>query len=61
MEEEIIIIIDPVEPVNGPLAAGSAWSVKFVCNGALSRQALRTAKRAIKAKLAEMGDVADED
>ena len=60
MEEEIIIIIDPA---HSPAlkSADTGWSVKFVCNGTLSRKALRAAQRAINAKLAEMGPAVDED
>jgi hypothetical protein len=63
VEEEIIIIIDPppIDP-NGRRAGNEGYSVRFVSNGPISREALRAAKRAIRARLNSMGDAdADEE
>ena len=60
MDDEIIVVITPppLEPLTGR-ANDNGWSVGFVCNGPVSTDGLRAAKRAIKRKLEELG--ADED
>jgi hypothetical protein len=55
MEEEVIIVIDPppLDP-NGRRAGDEGYSVRFISNGPISREALRAAKRAIRARLDSM-------